>query len=512
MVEAASFVPYEWHRLSPWSIVHFAQKAIVQNVTMLIYAGGPATFGASQWGSGAFAWSVPIAILVLVLTGSTITYVFFRYRVVEDSIQVRRGALFKKHVDLSFHRIQNVSIEHPFYFRPLGRVTLKIDSAGAKEEEVNVAAMPVMQGEAARDYILRQKGRLDPAVASDEPVQQEAVGTDEGALFYSRSLYDLVVHGLTNNRSFILIAGIFGFLAQSGLSPASVAERLGIDFDVVIAGLSLVRFAILIVISFIAAVGIIALLSVVVSIVTYYGFSMYRTADSLTIRRGLLTKHEIHVRKSRIQTITLRQDWLDRLLGRRNIILERITHSQGQNDPTGALKRRILVPSVRVHETATVTDEILPGCRVEGLGFTPVSTRWLYKHAAIASAIHLAALAICVALPDPLSWTIPVVLGLWPLHLLFVYLTWKRGGLAIDGNVVVVRSGAIGIDYRLFAADKTQDVTHIQSVLMRRHALSSIRFHTASTAIKVPYMPTPFMRKVVDYCAFRVESTSMSWM
>jgi putative membrane protein len=320
------------------------------------------------------------------------------------------------------------------------------------------------------------------------------------------------VHGLTNNRSFILIAGIFGFLVQSGLSPADVALRLGIDFDVVIAGLSLVRLAILVVISFIAAAGVIALLSVVVSIVTYFGFSMYRTADSLTIRRGLLTKHEIHVRKSRIQTITLRQDWLDRLLGRRNIILERITHSQVQNDPTAGLKRRILVPSARADETATVTDEILPGCRVEELKFTPVSIRWFYKHSAIASLIYLIALAVSVSLPAPLSWTIPVVLALWPLSLLYVYLSWKRGGLAIDGNVVVARSGVIGIDYRLFAADKMQDVMHIQSLLMRRHDLSSIRFHTASAAIKVPYMPTAFLRKVVDYCAFRVESTARSWM
>ncbi|HUF72966.1 MAG TPA: PH domain-containing protein [Gammaproteobacteria bacterium] len=512
MGEAAGFVPYEWHRLSAWSIVHFAQKAVVQNVSALIYAGGPATFGASQWGSTAFAWSVPIAILVFVLIGSMIAYVFFRYRIVGDSIQIKRGALFKKHLNLSFHRIQNVSIEHPFYFRPLGRVTLKIDSAGAAEEEVNVAALMRTQGEAARDYILRQKRKLDPAAGTDEHLEQEAAGSEEGTVFYRRSLSDLVVHGLTNNRSFILIAGVFGFLVQSGFSLADLAERLGIDFDVVIGGLSLVRLAMLVVFSFIAAVGIIALLSVVVSIVTYYGFSMSRTTDSLTIRRGLLTKHEIHVKKSRIQTITLRQDWLDRLLGRRNIILERITHSRGQNDPSALQKRRIFVPSARVHETPTVTDEILPGCRVEELSYTPISIRWLYKYSAIVSALYVAGLAAAVALPDSLSWTIAAVLVLWPLHVLLLYLSWKRGGLAIDHDVVVARSGTIGIDYRLFAADKIQDVTHIQSVLMRRHDLSSIKFHTASTAIKVPYMPTAFLQKVVDYCAFRVESTSRSWM
>jgi putative membrane protein len=120
---------------------------------------------------------------------------------------------------------------------------------------------------------------------------------------------DLILHGLTNNRAFIAVAAIFGFLAQSGFSPIEMMQRLGIEFDIVIAGLSLVRLAMLIVLSFVAAVGVIALLSVLVSVLTYYGFTIYRTEDSLTIRRGLLTKHEIHIRKSRIQTLHLRQDW-----------------------------------------------------------------------------------------------------------------------------------------------------------------------------------------------------------
>jgi hypothetical protein len=49
-------------------------------------------------------------------------------------------------------------------------------------------------------------------------------------------------------------------------------------------------------------------------------------------------------------------------------------------------------------------------------------------------------------------------------------------------------------------------------VLMRRRDLSSLRMSTASTSIRVPYLPTAFVRNVVDYCAFRVESTARSWM
>jgi putative membrane protein len=268
----------------------------------------------------------------------------------------------------------------------------------------------------------------------------------------------------------------------------------------------------LVVLSFIATIGIIALLSVLVSIFTYYGFTMYRTEDSLTIRRGLLTRHEIHVRKSRIQTIHLRQDWLDRLLGRYNVILERITHSRAESDIMGAQTQRILVPSVRASETAIVTDEILPGFRPDRLAFTPINVRYFRKHTAIVSVLYLAAIGVVLALPNALNWMIAALLAAWSLHVVAIYLRWKAGGLAIDGDIVIARSGAIGIDYRLFAAEKIQSMTHVQSVLMRRHDLSSLRANTASTTIRVPYLPTAFVRRVVDYCAFRAESTARSWM
>jgi len=511
MTESSTFVPGQWHRLSPWAIAHFAQKGIVENVKLLLFGGASAWLSSSRARGFDLPWIIPVAIVALVLIGSTVAYIFYRYRVVDDAIQVKRGALRKQHLNLSFARIQNISIEHPFYFRPLGRVTVRIDGAGSKGEEVNVAALGLSQAQALRDFILRQKQLGGSAASAGDALAAEASGPQAEELFYSRSIPDLILHGLTNNRAFIVVAALFGFLTQSGFSPIELARRIGIEFDVVIGGFSLVRFAVLVVLSFIAVIGILALFSVLVSIFAYYGFTIYRTQDSLTIRRGLLTRHEIHIRKSRIQTIHLRQDWLDRLLGRYNVILERISHSRAQGNPM-AQARRILVPSVRASETALVTDEILPGCRPEQLTFTPIHPRYFRKLTLIVSVLYLSAFGILQLLPDIPEWLFALLIAAWPLHVLSIYLHWKAGGLAVDGDIVVARSGAIGIDYRLFAADKVQDIAHVQSVLMRRHALSSLRVNTASTTIGVPYLPTSFVQRVVDYCAWRVESSARSWM
>jgi uncharacterized membrane protein YdbT with pleckstrin-like domain len=157
-----------------------------------------------------------------------------------------------------------------------------------------------------------------------------------------------------------------------------------------------------------------------------------------------------------------------------------------------------------------VTDEILP-IRVEGLTFTPARKRYFHKHAAIFSCLYGAALAACLLLSAPL-WTAAVVVALWPGHIALAYMTWRRKGLAVDGEHIVARGGTIGIDYTIFPAYKVQDVTHVQSIFMKRRHLSTLIFHTASTTARVPYLDTAFARSVVDYCLYSVEARERPWM
>ena len=64
----------------------------------------------------------------------------------------------------------------------------------------------------------------------------------------------------------------------------------------------------------------------------------------------------------------------------------------------------------------------------------------------------------------------------------------------------------------MFPAFKLQQVSHVQTVFMRRGGVSHLLFRTASNTIRVPYLSTPFARNVVNYCAHAVESSGKSWM
>ncbi len=510
MAETAGAAAGDWRKLSAWSMVHFAARAVIQNVQALAFSGAGA-YGVSQSEFDEFTWALPIGVIALVVTASVLTYLFYRFRVTEDSIQARSGVLFKKHLNLSFERIQNINLEHPFYFRPLGLVTLRIDGAGAAGEEVSLAALGRGEAEAIRTYIVGKRQELGGSGDGSESAPEDAAAEVEQA-FFTRSLVDLVIHGLTNNRAFLAIAGLVAVLSQANTAVERLMEALVARIDIIVGDFSLVRLAVLFVAAFIVVTGALALLSVLVSIVQYFGFTIYRTNSGLTVKRGLMTRHEINIRKSRIQTVAFRQDWIDFLIGRRNIVFEQISHAAPGHEHNANARKRILVPSARLDETGALIDEVLPGCRVDELAFTPIRKRYFYKHAVIRSAFHGLALAVPLLVPGMFSFYVPLVLLLWPPHMAYVYLKWKRAGIAVDGNLIAARSGAVGIDYHVFPAFKAQNVSHVQSVLMRRHDLSTLVFHTAASTITVPYLSTDFAKRVVDYCLYRVETSDKSWM
>lgn len=498
-----------WARLSPWSILHFAARGVAQNV-QLAYLLIPAMLGASMTGLAAFAWYVPGLMLLLVIGSAILSYRMFSYRLLESAVQIRHGVLVRKQLDLPVERIQNVNFEDPFYFRPLGLRTIRIDGAGSSSDEVYLGALTRQQAELIRNDIIIRKRRL--VTGSDG---SEAVGTadlDPGSPaghqpFFSRSLADLVVHGLTNNRALLIVGGVFAFLSQTPLSLERIFRSIGMDLGAYLAAQSVTRLAGMSVIAVVGVLLLLALLSVVASIVTNFGFRMYRSRDSFTLRRGLFTRHETHVRKSRIQSVLYSQAWLDFLMGRRDVIFEQISHAA----PGTAAPRtsRTVVPAVALRETAALMDGILPGVDVDRLAFTPISRRYFHKHAIIVTLLYLvggiASLVLDVAI-------LRLALLLWPFHLVLIHMRWKRAGLAVQGDHVVARSGAIGINYRIVPAWKVQQVRHLQSLLMKRRGLSNIRLQTAASTISVPCLDTSFAKAVIDHCLYRVESTRRSWM
>lgn len=481
------------------------------------YALIPVVYGLYQTDSAAITIAAFAGALILVAVSATLRYLYFSYLIQNASVQVREGVFSKKQLNLPFHRIQNVNLEHPFYFRPLGLVTVKIDGAGSASEEVLLAALNLEQGEQIREQIHRHNRLSNVADNTDQRVlaksskSGEAASTHTWKLNLTRSLPDLVLHGLTNNRAWIILGALGAVYGQAADDINLSIASLGLDLGSLVSDQTTIALVVLGFSALMMAIMIVAGLSVLGSIFSYYKFELHTSDDAFMVRRGLLTHHEINMKKSRIQAVRVKRDWLDMILGRMNVVFEQISYSGGQPVGMGGDKQ-ILVPSVETHHTDLLTNEALSAQRLAQLEFTPISHRYFIKLATITTVCYFViGLGFSLAMPLGFFWP-SAFLPVLAMHVFLEYMSCKRWGLAVDDGLVVVRKGILGVDHILIPAFKVQEVGRTQTPLMKRKDLSSISIAVASSRVSVPFLPDQVVRSVINYCLYEAESTDRSWM
>ncbi len=502
----------EFERLSPWAILHFAARTIMQVATNA-YAVIPAVYGLYQAQSLTLMVAAVIAGICLIVLAATLKFLNFSYLVSDSTVQIRQGVISKKNLNLRFERIQNINIEHPFYFRPLGLVTVKIDGAGSASEEVFLAALEIEEGEQVRASVQQfNKTRTESAVAEGEE-SAAAIGESESrSLVLTRELKDLVVHGLTNNRAWIILGAVAAFYGQASEQINNYIAGLGLDVSGLVSELGVLAVLALFASGVVVAVVVMAGLSILGSIFTYYGYELHRTDDALLVERGLATRHEINMKKSRIQAVRIRRDWLDMVLGRMNVVFEQISHSVvGESGQGIGVDKHVLVPSVEAPHTRTLLREALNAEPVSTLRFTGISTRYLYKMCAIFSFFYLLVMLFVLRTEAGVAVSLGVIC-IWAVHMFFQFMSWKRWGLAVDRDKLYIRKGLIGVDHAVIPAFKVQEVCRQQTPLMKRHALSTLHLSVASGRYSVPFLPDEIVRQVINYTLFEVESVDRSWM
>ncbi|MEE3129979.1 MAG: PH domain-containing protein, partial [Pseudomonadota bacterium] len=327
-----------------------------------------------------------------------------------------------------------------------------------------------------------------------------------------RSVKDIIIHGITNNRVWIILGAaapfyddVFGLVSEWLADKGLQLNQLVGEQTVAWWQFGLYAFVILMML-----MALVALLSVGGALFTFYGYTLSRTGDRYIRRSGLLNKLEVSMRASRIQMITAKQDWLDKILKRVNLYFEQ-NSTAGQQMQELMSPNKLIVPSVTEDEAFALSQEVMPGCDLRGQDYQTISKRFI--------TFWLLA-----------GWTLPFItfftIGAVSSHLdimlgslvvfsavsLLLTLRWWRWGIAYDSKYVYIRRGRIGIDYQCFEPYKAQQVIVKQSVFMKRRKQATVKFVLASGAVTVPFLPEDYVNKLADSVLFEVESTRRSWM
>lgn len=522
----------EWQRLSLISILYFTIRNFTNSAQVLIYTIPALAISFNIW-DNLLSPEVLIGAGILFLSTSVsgvISFLMYKFRVHNQHVEIHHGVFQRRYTNLPLWRIQNVKIERPFYYRPFGYALVVLDTAGSGKEEAKIVAVPEDYAEALKKQVLYEKalhdeGDLDCLPNEDLSDEQsssfptprtrtKAIDSSHSneEVLNRRFVKDIIIHGITNNRVWIILGAaapfyddVFGLVSEWLADKGLQLNQLVGEQTVAWWQFGLYAFVILMML-----MALVALLSVGGALFTFYGYTLSRTGDRYIRRSGLLNKLEVSMRASRIQMITAKQDWLDKILKRVNLYFEQ-NSTAGQQMQELMSPNKLIVPSVTEDEAFALSQEVMPGCDLRGQDYQTISKRFI--------TFWLLA-----------GWTLPFItfftIGAVSSHLdimlgslvvfsavsLLLTLRWWRWGIAYDSKYVYIRRGRIGIDYQCFEPYKAQQVIVKQSVFMKRRKQATVKFVLASGAVTVPFLPEDYVNKLADSVLFEVESTRRSWM
>ncbi|RUM29992.1 MAG: hypothetical protein DSY75_07230 [Alteromonas sp.] len=522
----------EWQRLSLISILYFTIRNFTNSAQVLIYTIPALAISFNIW-DNLLSPEVLIGAGILFLSTSVsgvISFLMYKFRVHNQHVEIHHGVFQRRYTNLPLWRIQNVKIERPFYYRPFGYTLVVLDTAGSGKEEAKIVAVPEDYAEALKKQVLYEKalhdeGDLDCLPNEDLSDEQsssfpsprtraKAVDSSHSneEVLNRRSVKDIIIHGITNNRVWIILGAaapfyddVFGLVSEWLADKGLQLNQLVGEQTVAWWQFGLYAFVILMML-----MALVALLSVGGALFTFYGYTLSRTGDRYIRRSGLLNKLEVSMRASRIQMITAKQDWLDKILKRVNLYFEQ-NSTAGQQMQELMSPNKLIVPSVTEDEAFALSQEVMPGCDLRGQDYQTISKRFITFWLFAGWTLPFITFFIIGAVSSHLDIMLGSLVVFCAVSLLLT-LRWWRWGIAYDSKYVYIRRGRIGIDYQCFEPYKAQQVIVKQSVFMKRRKQATVKFVLASGAVTVPFLPEDYVNKLADSVLFEVESTRRSWM
>ncbi|GAB2488914.1 PH domain-containing protein [Arenimonas alkanexedens] len=481
-------------RLHPWSwlFVLIQQiKSFALPLLVLLFTGRSNSW--ELWGL-AFA-----GVLVLVSLAQYFTY---RFRVDHDGIVIRSGLLQKSLRHIPFQRIHNVALHQTLLHRVFKVAEVRLESAGGMKAEGEMRVLSLLDAHALEELV-RSRSREAPGETVD--------GVPAPALA-SQTLLELPTSevirlGLISNRGMLLVAAAFGIAAQTG------GELLGDSIEYVADhasdwskayALGLAGTAIAAVAMLVFAVVVLRLLSVLLALLQFHGFTLTETGRRLSAQRGLLTRMRASMPRSRIQSWSLRESLIHRWLGRQGLRVDSASIQAGGDQRS----LRELAPVATPSAMEALIRHLLPGHAWPMAQWRPLHPRAWRRQFAVPA-------LFAIVLAATLTW----LNGLWglaALALLPVFalraVVWARyAGYSIEGGLVAVREGWLDKSWRFAEIRKLQSLRLGQSPFDRRHGMANLLMDTVGASpfeppLRVRYLPEAEARALRDQLAAAMEA------
>ena len=458
------------------------------------------------------AWMM--LFLIPAAVAAVVRYLSFRLRYEGTELVIRSGLIFRNERHIPYARIQNLDAVQNVFHRLLRVIEVRVETGAGSEPEATISVLPA----AALDEMRRR------VFARDVPTE-EVPPTGERPLL-QMPLGELLLYGFLVNRGMVVIGAIYGLLWQldvlDGVWSRLVGEEVteqGVVRELIEgiaggAGVSLYQAAV----AAAAVLGfliVVRLASMCWAVVRLYGFRLTAVGEDLRIEYGLLTRFTATIPVRRIQSVTITEGPLYRLLDRVSVRIETAGGRAGQE--TAASAREWLAPLIRKAGLLPLLAEVMGDDLTEGKTLTdwmPVHPRAF--HRAVKRRLFLAFVIVLVA-AAAVGWRGLLVAAVAiPWSVLAARRHVEHLGWTASGGLVAFRSGWLWRTMTMARVSRVQAVTLVESPFDRRASMARVRVDTAganerSHRIDIPYLARDHAAALQLRLAAQAADTAFHW-
>lgn len=362
------------------------------------------------------------ALLLALLVGvplAVLSWWRFRYRVAGGRLELHSGVVSRSVRTIPLDRVRGIDVTEPFLHRLLGLVRVEVEAAagGGESAELSLAAVSREQADELREALLGSARIAGEEAAEPSPL-------------YRATPRLLALGGITS-LSYLLapaaIAGVVLNLADDlpGRFIERSAEAAADRFPTDAVGLVLVGVAVTAVVLAVAAAG---------SLLVDWDFTLRDEGERLAAARGLLTRRLVHLDRSRIRGLDVR----DTLL-RRPFRLAAVTAiAAGLRGRSGGT---LLAPVIRADDLAALLLAVDPAAPdpATPLERHPPAAR--SRRLVRALVLPLAGLVLAVALS--VWWGVAVALLAAALSVPLALDRYRQLGHRFDGRRLALSEGSL---------------------------------------------------------------------
>ncbi|PKM02004.1 MAG: hypothetical protein CVV15_13910, partial [Gammaproteobacteria bacterium HGW-Gammaproteobacteria-5] len=258
---------------------------------------------------------------------------------------------------------------------------------------------------------------------------------------------------------------------------------------------------------FIVFAAVLRVLSMLLAILQFHGFTLHQQDQRLSVEAGLLTRIRAHTPRHRIQAWTVHESLLQRWLHRQSLSIDSAVIQAANNQRS----LRDLAPIAPAHTVNALLQRLLPAAGWPNLDWQPLHPRAWRRMLMIPSVVTVLA---CAALWLRFGNVALFALLALPWWWLRARRLAKFAGYALTDSVIAIRGGWPGHYWRLAEISKLQVIGISSTPFDRRRDMASLWLDTAGATamqprLRIRYLPKQQARALLEKLNARMQRSGI---